>query len=146
MAAQIKINDANGTEVSLGLVDDPHLTLALHSGHGCTTAHALDLEFRREMGQTSDDPADDAIYQLVAGKGRGEVIETKVRVTYLSTRSQEELGTLELSRASIYSYREDDVGSAVFQRVVIRAGHSRFTPAGGAAPIELRVLAATVRR
>src|SRR4051812_18728687 len=102
MKAQMSIKNAEGQEVPLGEVILVEETIPFASEHGRTSAGAVQFEFRRLSGQHSNDPADDVIFGLVAGKGRGEVIETTATVVYRNPRSLAEVGTLVLERANVH--------------------------------------------
>ncbi len=136
MFAQVTIND-----VALGVVQDPTESVPFNAGHGRSRPRAVEFEFRREMGHQAEDPADDEIYRILAGGGRGAVEPVSLTVTYCNSANQQEIGTLQLDGATVFSYREDDTGAAVWQHVVIRAAQSTYTPAGGGAAVAMDVLA-----
>jgi len=146
MSATVTITPSTGAAVPLGTVSNMHLAILLRALHGRTSGLAPDLSFRFPLGEHGDDPADDVLFALQAGKGHGEVQEVTVEMELTNPSSGDELGTFTFEGASVLAYSEDDNGGAVGAEVRIRAGKVTYSPAGSGEDITFDVLSDRVGR
>src|SRR5947209_5085904 len=120
MLLSITVKNRAGQAVPLGAVTNPVFSQAMHANHGHSQLRALELDFYRNLGQNNDDPADDVFFELQAGQGHGEVVETEASVTFKNARTLADIGVLKMP-ATVRSYYEADLGESIRAHIVLRA-------------------------
>jgi len=132
------VNPFDGQETPLGTVSQESLAMVFAAAVGQARPEAIELRFNRTLGQSANDPGDDAAFKLMAGEKAGEVLPTTATME-IWTPGGARLGEFAFRGISLTFYDEDDGGDDIVSSWVLRASGLTYTPRAGAPVISLDI-------